>query len=81
VPAGLPSELIERHPDLRQAEQQLIAANAQNSAAWAEHFPVISLNGLFGAGLFKAQSGPGLRRELDDADLHGRRHRRHRAEL
>jgi multidrug efflux system outer membrane protein len=48
VPAGLPSELIERRPDLRQAEQQLIAANAQIGAARAQYFPTISLTGLFG---------------------------------
>lgn len=48
VPAGLPSELIERRPDLRQAEQQLIAANALIGAARAQYFPTISLTGLFG---------------------------------
>jgi len=59
VPAGLPSQLIARRPDLRQAEQELIAANAQISVARAQYFPVISLTGLFGAvsgpfsGLFK----------------------------
>jgi multidrug efflux system outer membrane protein len=59
VPAGLPSQLVERRPDLRQAEQQLIAANAQISVARAQYFPVISLTGLFGSasnvfsGLFK----------------------------
>jgi multidrug efflux system outer membrane protein len=48
VPAGLPSQLIERRPDLRQAEQQLIAANALIGAARAQYFPVISLTGLLG---------------------------------
>jgi multidrug efflux system outer membrane protein len=48
VPAGLPSALIERRPDLRQAEQQLVAANALIGAARAQYFPVISLTGLFG---------------------------------
>jgi multidrug efflux system outer membrane protein len=48
VPAGLPSELIERRPDLRQAEQQLVAANALIGAARAQYFPTISLTGLFG---------------------------------
>jgi multidrug efflux system outer membrane protein len=49
IPAGLPSELLERRPDIRQAEQQLIAANAQIGAAKALYFPSISLTGLFGS--------------------------------
>jgi multidrug efflux system outer membrane protein len=48
VPSGLPSGLVERRPDLRQAEQQLIAANALIGAARAQYFPTISLTGLFG---------------------------------
>jgi NodT family efflux transporter outer membrane factor (OMF) lipoprotein len=48
VPAGLPSALLERRPDIRQAEQELIAANAQIGAAKAEYFPRISLTGFFG---------------------------------
>lgn len=48
VPAGLPSELLERRPDIRQTEQQLISANAQIGAARAQYFPSISLTGLFG---------------------------------
>ena len=49
VPAGVPSELLERRPDLLQAEQQLIATNAQIGAAKALYFPTISLTGLLGS--------------------------------
>jgi multidrug efflux system outer membrane protein len=48
VPSGLPSELLDRRPDVRQAEQNLIAANANIGAAKALYFPRISLTGLFG---------------------------------
>jgi multidrug efflux system outer membrane protein len=49
VPAGLPSDLLERRPDLRQAELNLISANAQIGAAKAQYFPTISLTGLLGS--------------------------------
>jgi multidrug efflux system outer membrane protein len=48
LPAGLPSALLERRPDIRRAEQQLIAANAQIGVAKAYYFPQISLTSFFG---------------------------------
>jgi len=49
VPAGLPSALLERRPDIREAEQQLRSANAQVGVAKADFFPQLNLTGLFGA--------------------------------
>lgn len=48
IPAGLPSELLEQRPDIMQAEQQLLAANARIGEARAQFFPLVQLTGSYG---------------------------------
>ncbi len=48
IPAGLPADLLERRPDVRFAEQELIAANAEVGVAVARFYPTLSLTGAFG---------------------------------
>ncbi|MDF0642610.1 MAG: efflux transporter outer membrane subunit [Nitrospira sp.] len=82
VPAGLPSELLQRRPDVVQAEQQLAAATARIGAAKADRFPKISLTGILGIAnpsltkLFTPGSdfgvlGPGITAPLLNAQLLG----------
>lgn len=78
LPAGLPSDLLTNRPDIRQAEQQLIAANANIGAARAAFFPRISLtgsagvastelSGLFNGGTFAWSFAPQLLLPIFDA--------------
>jgi multidrug efflux system outer membrane protein len=61
-PAGLPSSLLEARPDIRQAEEKLVAANARIGVAKAAYFPTIGLTGLYGgesmalSGLFSSSA-------------------------
>ena len=63
MPAGLPSTLLDRRPDIRQSEQLLVAANARVGVAKSMFFPSISLTGSGGyqnfqiSNLFKSSGG------------------------
>jgi len=48
IPAGVPAQLLARRPDIRSAEQSLVAADARVDVARSQYFPTISLTGLFG---------------------------------
>jgi outer membrane protein, multidrug efflux system len=50
LPVGIPSELLERRPDIQQSEAQLIAANAQIGVARAQFFPNLTISGSAGVG-------------------------------
>ncbi len=78
VPAGLASEVLTRRPDVRQAEQQLVAANANIGAARAAFFPRITLtagigtasnelSGLFSSGSWGLSVAPALLQPIFDA--------------
>ena len=82
VPAGLPSDLLQRRPDVMQAEQQLAAATARIGQAKADRFPKISITGILGVSspqlsklvnneTFFGVAGPGVAAPLINAQVLG----------
>jgi NodT family efflux transporter outer membrane factor (OMF) lipoprotein len=72
VPAGLTSDLLERRPDIRQAEDTLISYNAQIGAAKAQYFPQITLTSFFGVqsrALSSLFTGPARDQSISPAGL------------
>lgn len=65
IPAGIPADILERRPDVLEAEQNLVSANAKIGVAKAEYFPTLSLTALLGLGateqynLFQRSAGTG----------------------
>jgi multidrug efflux system outer membrane protein len=60
VPAGLTSSLMERRPDIREAEQILVAANAEIGVAKAQFFPQVTLTGSGGGSFGRTSAYPGI---------------------
>lgn len=69
IPPGLPSDLLHRRPDLMQAEQELMAAQARISEARALFFPKITLTGLYGRESFELKDFLGHKAEFWDVGV------------